>query len=150
LNKFLISFLISLSAISHVTYAQKTVAVFADKQQNDTLQKLVDILISQLSKSSDTRFEIQPLSQFNGKGIVIATVAQATPRIKPTTLLRHSGIEAYTITASASSVIILGNSSMAAEHGVFAYLDKVGYRFYFANTDWNITPKNPALFLNGL
>ena len=35
---------------------------------------------------------------------------------------------------------------MAIGHGIFSYLESLGYRFYFANPDWHIIPVKPVLF----
>ncbi|HND94189.1 MAG TPA: hypothetical protein PLH49_00405, partial [Chitinophagaceae bacterium] len=134
--------------MSKTVDAQQPVFVFADTVHNDTLRNLSELLVDQLSKSTRVEFKLQSLSQFTGKGIVLASVFQKTPRSKPSTLLRQSGIEAYSVTATTSSVIILGNSNMAVQHGIFAYLDKLGYRYYFANPDWYIVPNTPELFFN--
>lgn len=146
MNKFLFGFF--LIFLSKTVDAQQPVFVFADTVHNDTLRNLSELLVDQLSKSTRVEFKLQSLSQFTGKGIVLASVFQKTPRSKPSTLLRQSGIEAYSVTATTSSVIILGNSNMAVQHGIFAYLDKLGYRYYFANPDWYIVPNTPELFFN--
>jgi len=35
---------------------------------------------------------------------------------------------------------------MAVQHGMFLYLEKLGYRFYFPNPDWYIVPKQLDLY----
>jgi hypothetical protein len=126
--------------------SQEPVEIFVDTKGNDTLQNLVDIFIAQVKKSTDRQFIVRPLSQFKNRGIVIASAVTQSPLAKPSDKLKKSGIEAFSIDADGVTVKILGNSNMAAGHGVFTYLDKLGYRFYFANPDWHITPANPNLF----
>jgi hypothetical protein len=128
------------------TSAQNKIEIFADVQGNDTLQKLVNDLTTQLKKSQPLNFTIQPTTSFNGKGIYLGNTRSANQPVKPSSSLLQSGIEAFSIDANNNSVQILGNSNMAIGHGIFSYLDFLGYRFYFANTDWHIVPSKPNLF----
>jgi len=146
LNKFFSVILLFSSFISLPAGAQSNIEVFADTKGNDSLQRFTDILITQLKKSSSVNFRLLPSSQFKGKGIFLANRANALPLVKPSDKLRQSGVEAFSIDADGASVRILGNCNMAVGHGVFTYLDKLGYRFYFANPDWHITPVVPNLF----
>lgn len=146
MNKVIFVLFVFCSATGFSANAQPAVEIFADTKSNDTLQQLVDILITQLKKSTAASFRVQPISQFKGRGIFIANSATASVLVKPSAKLRQSGVEAFSIDADGSSVKILGNSNMAAGHGVFTYLEKLGFRFYFANPDWHITPASPKLF----
>lgn len=146
LNRSLSVFFLFCCIAGSSARAQTGIGIFADTKGNDTLQKLADILIAQLKKSSSANFILQPSSQFKGKGIFLANTTVISPLIKPSDKLLQSGVEAFSIDADGAAVKILGNSNMAVGHGVFTYLDKLGYRFYFANTDWYITPVNPNLF----
>lgn len=126
--------------------AQNKVTIFVDVQGNDTLQKLVTVFTSQLKKSQPVNFTIQPASSFNGKGFYIGNTRSANQLVKASSQLLQSGVEAFSIDANGNSVQILGNSNMAIGHGIFSYLEFLGYRFYFANTDWHIVPDKPNLF----
>ncbi|HWR33727.1 MAG TPA: DUF4838 domain-containing protein [Chitinophagaceae bacterium] len=134
------------SLIGPATVAQTKVEIFADIQGNDTLQKLLDVFVLQLKKSTAVNFTVQPVKFFKGKGIYIGNTNFTAQLVKPAVKLLHSGIEAFSVDADGNSVKILGNSNMALGHGIFSYLDFIGYRFYFANPDWHILPDNPNLF----
>jgi hypothetical protein len=126
--------------------AQNKIEIFADVQGNDTLQKLITGFTNQLKKSQPVNFAIQPASLFNGKGIYIANTRFAKQPVKSLSKLSQAGVEAFSIDANGSAVQILGNSNMAVGHGIFSYLDFLGYRFYFANSDWHIIPDKANLF----
>ncbi len=66
--------------------------------------------------------------------------------IKPSAELLKAGIEGFSINGKGNTVQIIGNSNMAVGHGIFTYLFNLGYRYYFANTDWHIVPPNVTLF----
>ncbi len=125
--------------------AQGKVEIFADTKDNDSLQKLVDILKDQLKKSIGDNITVQPASSYKDKGIYIST-ATTSQRVKPPVRLRQSGVEAFSIEATGQSVLIFGNCNMAAGHGIFTYLEHLGYRYYFPSQDWHITPVRPALY----
>ena len=126
--------------------AQNKIEIFADVQGNDTLQKLISGFTNQLKKSQPVNYTIQPTSLFNGKGIFIANTGNANQSQKPSSILLQSGVEAFSIDANGASVQIVGNSNMAIGHGIFSYLEFLGYRFYFANPDWHIVPVKPNFF----
>ncbi len=127
-------------------FAQGKIEIFADVQGNDTLQQLVTAFTNQLKRSVSASLIIHPTSQYNGKGIYLANSTVTNPPVKPSSKLLQSGVEAFSGEANANTVQIIGNSNMAIGHGIFTYLDVIGYRFYFANPDWHIIPVNPNLF----
>ncbi|MDP4261653.1 MAG: DUF4838 domain-containing protein [Bacteroidota bacterium] len=126
--------------------AQNSIEIFADIAANDTLQKLVTSFTQQLQKSLPSEFVVRPTTLYKGTGIYIANAAVANPAVKPSSQLVKSGVEAFAVNANGQTVQIVGNSNMALGHGIFSYLDFLGYRFYFPNTDWHIIPVKPDLF----
>jgi Domain of unknown function (DUF4838) len=126
--------------------AQNRIEIYADTQQNDSLQKLVTVFIDQLKKSLNADFIIKQASAYTGKGIYIGNTRFSNQPVKPSSALLQSGVEAFSIDANGNAVQLLGNSNMAIGHGIFSYLDFLGYRFYFANPDWHIVPFKPNLF----
>jgi hypothetical protein len=132
---------------STAVYAQSSIEIFADVKDNDTLQKLVTIFTDQLKKSLPAKITVQPLSFYKGSGIYISNTTIAGQQVvKPSPKLLASGVEAFSADATGQTVQILGNTNMALGHGIFSYLDFLGYRFYFANPDWHIIPVKPELF----
>ncbi|MEK7225246.1 MAG: DUF4838 domain-containing protein [Bacteroidota bacterium] len=140
-----ILFLLS-SLFSSPSSAQGAIEIFADVQGNDTLRQLVTICTTQLKKSNSVDFTIKPSALYQGKGMYLNNTAVSGQRVKPSIKLLQSGVEAFSIDAGSGTVRILGNSNMAIGHGIFSYLELLGFRFYFASPDWHITPSNPALF----
>ncbi|NOT52801.1 MAG: DUF4838 domain-containing protein, partial [Chitinophagaceae bacterium] len=126
--------------------AQNKVEIFADVQGNDTLSRLVTAFTDQLKKAVTADFVVKPLSQYNGKGIYLGNTTVSNQRVKPSSKLLQSGPEAFSGEANSNTVQLLGNSNMAIGHGIFTYLDFIGFRFYFANQDWHIIPAKPNLF----
>src|SRR6185503_14865597 len=82
---------------------------------------------------------------YNGSGIYISTATESR-NVKPSAQLLKAGVEGYSVDANEQTVRIMGNSNMAVGHGVFSYLESLGYRYYFANPDWHIVPSRPDLF----
>jgi hypothetical protein len=127
------------------SFAQNNIEIFADVKDNDTLQKLVNIFTGQLKKSLPDNFTVQNTSSYTGKGIYICNTT-ASQKVKPSAKLLKAGVEGFSVDANENTVQILGNSNMAVGHGVFSYLESLGYRYYFANPDWHIIPSRPDLF----
>ncbi len=137
---------VHISCLRSFTSAQGTVEIFADVKNNDSLQKLVTIFTGQLSKSSGNKFIIQPAALYKGKGIYIATTSAGSQQVKASSQLVNGGIETFSVNANEQTVQILGKCNMAVGHGIFSYLEFIGYRYYFANPDWHIIPTDPRLF----
>jgi hypothetical protein len=125
--------------------AQKSVDIFADISDNDSLKKLVTIFTDQLAKAGPFTTTVQKTSQYKGSGIYIARVGSGQP-LKPSAKLLAAGTEGFSINADEKTVQLLANSYLAVGHGIFTYLDFLGYRYYFANPDWYIIPSKPVLF----
>jgi hypothetical protein len=125
--------------------SQNRVEVYADTLKNDSIKKLVRILTDQINKSQQRQWIILPVSAYKGNGVYIAS-STGSQAIKPSAELLKAGIEGFSINGKSNTVQIIGNSNMAVGHGIFTYLFNLGYRYYFANTDWHIVPSNVALF----
>jgi hypothetical protein len=139
---FNITLFLSLAASSA---SAQNVTIYADVRGNDTLQNLVNILTGQLKKSGSFSFSVQPASSYQGKGIYLST-ASVSRMVKPSAKLLNAGVEGFSIDANDQTVQILGNSNMAVGHAIFSYLDFLGYRYYFANSEWHIIPSRLVLF----
>jgi hypothetical protein len=121
-------------------FSQSRVEIYADTTKNDTIRKLVKNFTEQINNSQRREFVVRPLTSYKGTGIYFGTTDKGNQVVKPTAQLLKAGIEAFSINATGPTVQILGNCGMALGHGIFSYLDYLGYRFYFANTDWHIVP----------
>jgi hypothetical protein len=124
--------------------AQTKVAVYVTTNGKDTLSELVSLLQAQLNKSTPVSFQQFDQAGFNGKGILLSTdrvrwKQYASPLLK-------MGAEAMYLKGTGNAIIIIGNSQMAVQHGVFMYLEKLGYRYYFTHPDWHIIPATINLF----
>lgn len=128
-----------LSGIVFSAHAQ-SIKIYADVESSDTLKKMVSILSAELKKNQRITITNAPAEQYAGKGIYISCVTRGKQKIAPNVTLRKAGVEAYSINADGRSVQILGNSDMAVGHGIFAWLESLGYRYFFANPDWHIVP----------
>lgn len=145
-SRSLYIFIIFTGLLYNYSYSQNQVELFADINNNDTLEKLVKVLIEQLKKSKEVDFVIQPASLYQGKGIYINTAATRSLSVKPPNNLLNSGIEAFSIIGNEKTVQIFANSNAGLGHGIFSYLESIGYRYYFAHPDWYVIPVQPKLF----
>lgn len=126
-------------------HAQVQVEVYADTQR-DSLKKIVDMLGEQLNRSQAVKMVVRHPSAYRNSGVLIANISYGKYPVKPPTSLPSSGTEAFSVVANGQTVQILGNSDMAAGHGMFTWLESIGYRFYFANKDWHIIPGKLDLY----
>src|ERR1043165_7247352 len=136
--KRVIAGLVGIIGFALLVDAQNSIEIFADTKNNDSLRNLVTIFTDQLKKSSSVRYNILPTSAYNGRGFYFNTTMAPNPKVRPLAGLEKENSEGFSIEGNDQSVRIVGNSNMAVGHGMFTYLDLVGYRFYFANPDWHI------------
>lgn len=121
-----------------------TLPIYGDFNEQDTIKKAADILQAEINKAKPVTFSWQRQEDFKGYGILLS----ANPRKWGTDskCLKKMGPEAVLVKVSKGSIVILGNSQMAVQHGVFIYLEKLGYRYYFPHPDWYIVPTVQTLF----
>ncbi|PZR27454.1 MAG: hypothetical protein DI535_10615 [Citrobacter freundii] len=122
----------------------QSVMIYADTARGDTLKKIISILSSELKKSPGIgTVSIASAKNYKGTGIFIST-ASGSPA--DAVRLKKKSIESFSVVANGQTVKILGNCQMAIGHGVFTWLESLGYRYYFANSDWYITPAGVKLY----
>jgi Domain of unknown function (DUF4838) len=142
----LFCFCVSIFLFTKPVLGQVKVEIFADVTGNDTLQKLITILTEQLKKGEVKETEVKGTSAYSGKGIYIRNTGAADKVVKIPAKLIDSGIEAFAINGTEKTVQIFANSNAGIGHGIFSYLELLGYRYYFAHPDWYIVPSKPTLF----
>ncbi len=121
--------------------AQQTLPLYAPADSRE-LMETIEHLRPQLERAS-VRLQVTNPGNFQGRGVQLtytgATKAQRS-------YLKSAGKEAVAITANGKSVIIAGNSVAALSHGLFIYLEKLGFRFYFPHPDWYTIPSSVQLY----
>jgi len=120
-------------------FAQSSVTIYSDKE-NDSIKAIVNLLKGELQKAGNTIY-LDDCSRFEGKGIFLDYCSG-----KKNKEIKNKGAEAVVVKSSNNSVYISGNSAIAVEHGIFIYLEKLGYRYFLPHPDWYIVPTKPSLF----
>jgi hypothetical protein len=123
-------------------YSQQATVYFSAGA--DTLADCFSILKTELHKGNPFNLGQEPQENFKGSGILLSAEPQRWPQYARG--LRGMGIEAVLVKSDGKCVLIIGNSQMAVEHGLFIYLEKLGYRYYFPHPDWYIIPAVKNLF----
>jgi hypothetical protein len=129
-----------LSSLLTMAAKQPGLTIYADTTGNDSLRKLISILKEQLLRSERITINEKNAAAFNGAGIYLAAASPGKQKIQPSSALVSAGTEAFSIIANGRSVQIIGRSNMALGHGIFTWLQALGYRFYFPQKDWHIVP----------
>ncbi len=125
-------------------YSQVKLSLFYAGDKKDTIGAAVEILKKQLSRASAFIYTQKPEKLFDGTGILLSSQPANWP--KYTSALKRLGVEGVLVKGTGRGVLIIGNSKMAVEHGIFLYLESLGFRFYFPHPDWHIIPSLPSLF----
>jgi len=144
MKKYSLVFFIFFFVTGRDLHAQQKLTVYSNATENDTIAETISILHAQLNRSSAINLNKLREDQFGGRGILLSA-NPARWKAYAGSLL-WAGPEGVTIKANRNYVVIIGNSQMAVQHGMFLYLEKLGYRFYFPNPDWYIVPKQLDLY----
>lgn len=141
-KQFLIFFFCLFSGLQG--FGQAELNLYYQSDGKDTISAVVSMLKEQLGRSGNYQFRTGPESAFSGNGILLS--ASPAVRMKYAPALKKLGPEAVVIKNSGKGIVIAGNTQLAVQHGMFIYLEKLGYRFYFPHPDWHIIPAAPVLF----
>ena len=102
------------------------------------------MLQGQLSLNSAVAFEVKDERLFSGSGLLLSAQPNSWPRFAEG--LKGKSVEAVSVKSSKKGATIVGNSQLAVQHGIFIYLEALGFRYYFPNPDWYITPQVSDFF----
>lgn len=143
MKKLLLSFIINLF-LAIAGYAQLKLTLFYNGDIKDTVAGAAEILKQQLSKAVGFTYSQNQERLYKGTGILLSSQPANWPVYAAA--LKKMGPEGVFIKSNGKGVVIIGNSQLAVEHGIFIYLESLGYRFYFPHPDWYIIPSNLSLF----
>ncbi|NQU09415.1 DUF4838 domain-containing protein [bacterium] len=85
---------------------------------------------------------------FTGRGVYLTTADRDRYRQAPATLA-DQGPEGIYQRGTRDQVYIVGNTDLALQEGVYLYLERLGFRWYFAHPAWHIVPPTKKLFAAG-
>lgn len=149
MNHCILSTLLLFSSLLSVTATPTVVSrngapalpvVHAPDAQEPVVQAAYE-LAAILEQMTGAGFDVLPSTE--PKGIVVGTVADfptapGSEKLKSENLLEQ---ENYIIRTDGERVWLIGASVAGANHAVWDFLHRVGYRQYFPGPDWEIIPK---------
>lgn len=124
--------------------AQQRTPLYYTGDPKDTVGQVAGMLKQQLSRAVNFSFTDNQENTFSGKGILLSAMPSRWPQYS--SQLRKMGPEGVLVKSNGNSVVIIGNSKLAVQHGIFIYLEQLGFRYYFPHPDWHIIPASPDLF----
>ncbi|MCW3116801.1 MAG: beta-hexosaminidase precursor, partial [Chitinophagaceae bacterium] len=123
--------------------AQVKISFYADTS-NSLINKSIRVLKEQLGKSESIDVAIATQSLFKEKGILLSSQPEKWSVYAKA--LNGKGSEAVIVKSVGNGIVIIGNSELAVQHGVFIYLEAIGFRYYFPHPDWYIIPATLNLY----
>ncbi len=112
--------------------------VYYTQDEADTMKQVLLQLRKQLGQSNKVQLVPYIFSGMKGRGIYLLNKGKEKSQ--------KVSEEKFSVSADGKMILISGNSNLAVQHGVFAWLEALGFRFYFPHPDWHIIPRNPDLF----
>lgn len=118
---------------------QKVIKVYTDGNGSDTVQQVISILSKELAKSGSYILKVSRGEMFSGKGILVSALPEKWSSYAGG--LKKLGAEGVIVKSlGGQGIVIIGNSQLAIQHGVFIYLQHLGYRYFMPHPDWYIIP----------
>ncbi len=91
---------------------------------------------------------VLPIRQFSespgGPCVILGTVSDF-PKRADAFQMRNLGPEGTVVRSRDNRLWVLGNSERALEHAVFAFLETIGFRWFFPDPVWTVVPHVPDL-----
>ncbi len=121
--------------------------VYLEKHRTD-LAPAANELQSQLERATGARLPVNAVASLpaaaSGNEIVLG-LKQDFPRRAADFGLDRLGPEGIAVCTAAGRLWLLGNSPQAVRHAVMTFLEKIGFRWYFPDPVWTVTPHLPDL-----
>ena len=116
--------------------------IVIEANANKLTKESADELARWLGQTTGKKFEIGNVSS-NNPASAIFLLSTNSPLVSSAEVarLKDKGKEAFAIRSDGEKQLwIVGNTSMAIQHGVYEYLDQLGCRWFFPNDHWTIIP----------
>ncbi|NQT50785.1 DUF4838 domain-containing protein, partial [bacterium] len=106
--------------------------------------KLARELNVQLSRATSATFPIHPQPHANTAYIVLGT-ADEHPDVAKQERLAEMGPEGFAVRSEERRLWLVANTPLGLQHAVYRLLHHIGYRWYFPDSFWHVTPLKPDL-----
>jgi len=95
-------------------------------------------LAAHLSRATGKSFSIGSAAS---RGIFLFTSGSRNVPASIVSALKGKGKEAFLLRSEGKNRLwIVGNSASGVEHGVYTYLDRLGFRWFFPSEEWTVIP----------
>jgi hypothetical protein len=126
--------------------AQYNHRIVAPADPNDMLKSAVQDLQNTLQSMTGQKFEAA--TEYTGGGIFLARSSSPDAPANAAAQLKDKGREPFVIrSADDKTIWIIANGDDGLSHGIYYYLDQLGCRWFFPNSNWTIIPKRENIAL---
>ncbi len=139
--------LLSVLLLTARLYSQPGIIIAADFQKGDSVQKVVELLATELKKGFAANYNIRGIASYGCDGLLLLTTEQARKyNITLPKEIRSLGPEGIYIKSDKNCATLVGNSALALQEAVYMYLEQLGYRWLIPGEEWNVVPKLGSVF----
>lgn len=131
--------------VASVAQAQKNITVYINRKSADTEKEALKELITIINNTGQAKLVADSLNRFSGRGIYATTTGRDYYRKFPANL-KTAGEEGIYTKITSNSVYIVANSELGVQEGIFLYLQNLGFKFYFPDSLWHISPANLNIY----
>ena len=122
--------------------------VISDKA-SPKIQKAAEALSSYLERISGAKFAIETFTSVrepDAKGITLGLASEFNGTVQgPLKGVDSTHVEDYLLRSHKNGLDLIGVSELGAEHAVWDFLHRLGYRYFFPSDKWEIVPRVPDI-----
>lgn len=96
-----------------------------------------------LEKITTAKFSVE-VNPKDANGIILGTADDFPRKIRKERLMKL-GPEGILVKSEKKRLWVVGNTELALQHSVYAFLEEVGCRWYFPEPVWTVMPHKPTL-----
>lgn len=112
-------------------------------ESDEKLKQLANELLSYLNQIDTAQWSVA--NSKDNTGIVLALTETANINKSEQEQLKSMSLEGYLIKPEEKVVHIVGNTSLAVQHAMFDFLERLGCRFLTPAEAWTVIPKKTGL-----
>lgn len=119
--------------------------IIIPQNASQPIQDLAKDLANQLEKATGNNFRI---TNKKGSGIILTSSTDKTFDKRKINRLNKNTNQSFYLKNTEKALFIYGKTNEAISHGVYYYLEQLGFRWYMPGDNWTITPKLKDIRLN--
>ena len=115
------------------------------QESTEVLRPIAAELLEEIRKATGADLPLSGVSPLPSGPVIVLGTSRDFPKEAAAFGLDRLGPEGIAVCSTDNRLWLLGNSPVAVRHAVNAFLETVGFRWFFPDPAWTVVPKCPDL-----